>query len=129
MPEPIEYRAILNLQAALQAFARISAALICGALALASWRFVASEMEASHELAYGLPIWWVQAAMPMGFALLAAKLGSACFASTWLKALGGMLLPAAGFALAGKFDGAALLLWPHCNADLNCTRLRQAIRH
>ena len=54
--------------AVLHAFANGVAALVCGMLALASWRLVASEMEVSHVLAYGLPLWWVQASMPLGFA-------------------------------------------------------------
>ncbi len=101
-----------RLQAALHAFGKISSALICGALALASWRFVASEMEASHELAYGLPIWWVQAAMPLGFLLLGAKMGSAGFTPFWLKATFGVLGPAAGFVLAGQYENTSVPLLP-----------------
>ena len=63
-------------QKAAMVFANGSAALICGLLTLASWRFVHSEMQASHSLAYGFPVWWVQAALPLGFALLGAKLGA-----------------------------------------------------
>lgn len=99
-------------QAAVHAFAKGSAAIICGILALASWRFVASEMEASHILAYGIPVWWVQATMPLGFLLLGAKLGARSFFPTWLKVMWGTLLPACGFLLAGEFDGSAGLLWP-----------------
>ncbi len=93
-------------------FAWGSAALICGILALASWRFVASEMEASDILAYGIPVWWVQATMPLGFLLLGAKLGARSFASIINKVTWGIVLPAAGFLLAGKFDGSAVMLWP-----------------
>ena len=99
-------------QATLHVFANGSAALICGLLALASWRFVASEMSVSHDLAYGIPVWWVQATMPLGFLLLGAKLGARSFATTWVKLLVGVLLPACGFWLAGEFDGNAVLLWP-----------------
>lgn len=97
---------------AVQVFAKGSAALICGILALASWRFVASEMEASNILAYGIPVWWVQATMPLGFLLLGIKLGARFFTSTWLKVTWGILLPACGFFLAGKFDGSAGMIWP-----------------
>ena len=97
---------------AVQVFAKGSAALICGILALASWRFVASEMEASNMLAYGIPVWWVQATMPLGFLLLGAKLGARFFASTWLKVTCGILLPACGFLLAGKYDGSTGMIWP-----------------
>jgi len=101
-----------RLHAAVQMFAKGSAALICGFLALASWRFVASEMESPEVLAYGIPVWWVQATMPLGFLLLGAKLGSRGFASSWLKLVWGFLLPACGFFLAGHFDGHSVLLWP-----------------
>ena len=56
-----------------QHFARASSALLCGMLAQASWTFVASEMEAPRDLAYGLPGWVIQAAMPLGFLLLGLK--------------------------------------------------------
>jgi len=98
--------------AADQVFAKGSAAMICGILALASWRFVASEMSAAHVLAYGIPVWWVQATMPLGFLLLGAKLGARSFSSPWLKLTWGILLPACGYLLAGEFDGSAMLLWP-----------------
>lgn len=99
-------------QAVLHGFSNGGAALICGVLGLASWRFVASEIEAAHTLAYGMPIWWIQAVMPAGFLGLGAKLGARCSATPWLKALSGLLLPAAGFALGARFDGSALPLWP-----------------
>jgi C4-dicarboxylate transporter DctM subunit len=95
-----------------QVFANTSAALICGVLGLAGWRFVASEMLASHDLAYGVPIWCVQATMPFGFLLLGAKLGARGFASAWLKLACGLLLPACGFLLARAFDGSPVPLWP-----------------
>lgn len=100
-----------RLQATVRLFAQGGAALICGLLALASWRFVASEIEVAHELAYGLRLWWVEAVMPVGFVLLGLKLGSRCFASRlrWASAVG---LPALGYALAWQFDGASLMLWP-----------------
>lgn len=99
-------------QAALNGFSNGGAALICGVLGLASWRFVASEIEAAHTLAYGLPIWWIQAVMPAGFLALGAKLGARCSAAPWLKVASGLLLPAAGFALGAEFDGSELPLWP-----------------
>jgi tripartite ATP-independent transporter DctM subunit len=59
-----------------QHFARASSALLCGMLAQASWTFVASEMAAPRDLAYGLPGWLIQAAMPLGFLLLGLKIAS-----------------------------------------------------
>ena len=99
-------------QAATLAFANASAALICGLLALGSWRFVATEMQASQPLAYGIPVWWVQATMPAGFLLLGAKLGARCFQAIWLKMACALILPIAAFMLAVQWEGASPPLWP-----------------
>ncbi len=93
-------------------YANTSAALVCGLLTWASWRFVASEIEAAHSLAYGVPVWWVQATMPFGFAVLGFKLGARC-SSVWCgKLILGSVAPAAGFWLASALDGTAVVLWP-----------------
>jgi len=55
---------------------QFGAAAICGILAWASGQLVWSEMSAEQVLAYGMPVWWFQASMPLGFALLALKLGA-----------------------------------------------------
>ncbi len=99
-------------RAAVHAFASGSAAVICGLLALASWRFLASEIPAAQPLAYGVPVWWVQASMPAGFALLGIKLGWRSFAVTWAKSACAVVLPLAGWALGARFDEVALPLWP-----------------
>jgi C4-dicarboxylate transporter, DctM subunit len=96
----------------LRLFADGGAALICGLLAYASWRFVASEIPAAHILAYGLPVWVVQAAMPAGFLLLGAKLGARCAGPTPAKVMAGAILPLAGFGLASAFGAIAIPLWP-----------------
>jgi C4-dicarboxylate transporter DctM subunit len=101
-----------RLQAVARALAQGSAALVCGLLALASWRFVASEIQAHQPLAYGVPVWWVMACMPLGFALLGAKLGARCASGRVGKAIAGLALPAAGWALAAQFDGTPLPLVP-----------------
>ena len=96
-------------------FAYGLSALVCGMLAMSSWRLVDSEREAAQVLAYGMPIWWVQASMPLGFALLGTKLGMRCarIASAWpLKWFGGVALMLLGVAGAAQFDGTALPLWP-----------------
>lgn len=100
------------LRAGMRVFADASAALVCGFLVCASWRFVAAEMPAAHVLAYGLPTWFVQAAMPVGFLLLGAKLGARCGGSIAAKVLAGAVLPVAGFALASVFESASAPLWP-----------------
>ncbi|NDG39875.1 MAG: TRAP transporter large permease subunit [Betaproteobacteria bacterium] len=99
-----------RVQAAVQAFAKGSAALVCGLLALASWRFVASEISAAQSLAYGVPVWWVQAAMPLGFGLLGVKLGARCSAQPWARAACAVALPLAGWMLGSVFDGQAVPL-------------------
>ncbi len=96
----------------LHAFSHAVAALVCGMLAVASWRLVASEMEVSHVLAYGIPLWWVQASMPLGFALLGLKLGARCLPMAWGQLAGSLLCPLAGLLLAWQFDGSALPIWP-----------------
>ena len=94
------------------AFANRSSALVCGALALASWRFVATEIETGSQLAYGIPVWWVQATMPVGFALLAAKLGARCASGAAYKTACGIALPAVGWWLAAGLDNISMPLWP-----------------
>ena len=106
-----------GLQAAVKAWARGSSAVVCGLLALASWRFVATEIDAGQHLAYGVPVWWLQAAMPLGFALLGLQLGTRCAqagpAPAWAAGLVGVALTGAGAALGWRFDGHLLLpLWP-----------------
>ena len=95
-----------------QAFGNAFAALVCGALALASWRFVATEMETAHKLAYGMPVWWVQAAMPLGFAVLGLKLGARCATAAVPKVLCGGGLTVAGWWLAHTWDGTSIPFWP-----------------
>ena len=96
-------------------FAYGLSALVCGMLAMSSWLLVDSEREAAQVLAYGIPIWWVQASMPLGFALLGAKLGMRCarIAAAWpLKWFGGVALMLLGAVGVAQFDGTALPLWP-----------------
>lgn len=95
-----------------QVFAGASSALICGLLARASWTFVASEMEAPRALAYGIPGWIIQAAMPAGFILLGLKIGSRLAETPAWRIPPALLLPLAGWLLAGHFDGETLHLWP-----------------
>lgn len=101
-----------RLQIGIKFFAQGSAALVCGVLALASWRLVATEMDVTHKLAYGLPTWWVQMLMPVGFALLGAKLGARCAEVHWLKGVFALLLPGLGFWLGGSYEGLEPPLWP-----------------
>ena len=101
-----------GLQPAVRACAHGGSALIAGMLAWASWGFVASEAQAGHILAYGIPVWTVQAVMPLGFALLAVKLALRCTAAPWFQLAAGLALPLAGAAMARGLDGVAVPMWP-----------------
>lgn len=94
------------------AFAHASSAAVCGALALASWRFVATEIETGGQLAYGIPVWWVQATMPLGFACLGIKLGARCATRMASKAVWGIASPVVGWWLATGLDHISMALWP-----------------
>lgn len=104
------------MQAAVKAWARGSSALVCGLLAVASWRFVATEIDAAHALAYGVPMWWFQAAMPLGFALLGLQLGARCaqawHAQGWAAAAVAVVLALlAGAPIFAVLGGLALALF------------------
>lgn len=98
--------------AALRGWVMASAALICGLLVGASWQLVASERAAGQVLAYGMPVWWIQATMPLGFALLGLRLGARCGTTVWQRGLGALLAPGAGLGLALGLDGQVMALWP-----------------
>ena len=55
---------------AFQTPARLLSALVSGLLCWASWHFVSTERTAQQVLAYSIPIWVFQLAMPIGFLLL-----------------------------------------------------------
>lgn len=93
-------------------FAQASSALLSGMLAQASWTFVASEMAVPHDIAYGIPGWLFQLAMPVGFFLLGCRLGWRLLPAGWLRLLPSLLLPLLGLLFASHFDGASLPLWP-----------------
>ena len=93
-------------------FADAVAAMVCGVLALASWRFVASEMLAPNDLAYGLPAWAVQVSMPLAFGVLGIKLGARC-CEAWLSKLTcALAFPAAACWFTWRFGAEPLVVWP-----------------
>ena len=49
------------------------AAAVAGALCYAAFEFVLSEREAGKELVHGLPVWAVQAFLPLGFGLICLR--------------------------------------------------------
>jgi tripartite ATP-independent transporter DctM subunit len=94
------------------ALAHALAALVCGMLTMSSWHLVASEREAAQVLAYGLPTWWIQASMPLGFALLGFKLGARCTTAQTARWACGLALTLCGAWLVHLFDGTAMPLAP-----------------
>ncbi|MEY4317524.1 MAG: hypothetical protein RI902_1332 [Pseudomonadota bacterium] len=94
------------------ALGQFISAMVCGVLAWASVQLVLSEMSAEQVLAYGVPVWCVQLAMPVGFALLGMKLGARCSERISLQTLCAVLAPASGALVAFALDGQALPLLP-----------------
>ncbi|OQX19841.1 MAG: C4-dicarboxylate ABC transporter permease [Desulfobulbaceae bacterium A2] len=95
-----------------QVFAGASSAFICGMLAQASWIFVASEMAAPRPLAYGIPGWVIQTAMPAGFLLLGLRMGFRLAQARLWRSLACVVLPVLGWLFAAHFNNEILRLWP-----------------
>ena len=87
-------------------------ALVAAFLAVASYTFVQSEHGFGKTLVYGVPVWLVEAALPLGFAVIAARLLYRA-SSHWPGRLMALALSAA-FALLviSVPDGPATLFWP-----------------
>lgn len=96
----------------LYALGQLGAAAVCGVLAWASTQLVLSEMSAGQMLAYGVPVWWIEAAMPIGFASLACKLGARCSTQRLRQFAGALTAPLFGVWMAYRLDGEMLPLWP-----------------
>jgi TRAP-type C4-dicarboxylate transport system permease small subunit len=77
-------------------------AAITAVLCLAAWRFMQEERMAGNLLAYGVRRWVVEAAMPLGFGLIALRL--------WWRAASGWK----GRVFAGALAGLIVVLgaWP-----------------
>lgn len=91
---------------------QFGAAAVGGVLTWASAQLVISESSAEQILAYGIPVWWFQAAMPVGFAILSMKLGARCGQTGLVKWVCAIAAPVLGACLAFYWDGEALPLWP-----------------
>ena len=78
----------------LQLFSKSFAAAVCIALTVASMNFVLAEISAGKILGLGVPIWWIQMVLPIGFGLITLRLiqntSPKIFVrfSTWLCAIG-----------------------------------------
>ncbi len=92
-------------QALIKSLVQGASGILAGVLALASWRLVVTEMATPQPLAYGIPVWWVQASMPLGFMLLGFRLASRCSAVSHLRWPLAVLLPLVGWTLGAHFDG------------------------
>ena len=135
------------------ATARIAAAAVAAAVAAglcyAAFQFVASEHSVGKELIHGLPVWAVQAFLPIGFALIAVRvlwhaspqwrgrIAALCGAAALIALLLYLPLPRGSLVVAGlvtvvvaivlgapifvALGGAALLLF--WGADLPTTSL------
>jgi len=79
-------------------FARTVAVIIAALLCLASTEFVLAERAAGNVIAYEIPVWAGQAALPVGFALIMLRL--ACTAAETWPARIAVLALAAAAALA-----------------------------
>lgn len=95
-----------------RALAAWAGSLVCAMLAQASATFVIGERAASQLLAYGVPTWWVQAAMPAGFAALSVRLAMRTAPRGPIRWTSAVLLPVVGWSLAAHADAATGFAWP-----------------
>ncbi len=99
-------------QARVRMLAAAGSALLCGMLAHAGWQLVAAERGAGQLLAYGMPVWWVQACLPLGFVLLGLRLGARVGTLLPLRVAAATALPLAGWWMAALAGQTALPLAP-----------------
>jgi tripartite ATP-independent transporter DctM subunit len=81
-------------------------------LAYANWQFVLTERDAARTLAYALPIWTLQACMPLCFLLLGFKLGARCARNLQFGYVLSAATPCLGWVIAGQLEGTAFSPWP-----------------
>ena len=99
-----------DLQAKLHAGGRAGAAMLSGMLCVASWNLVSSEMASGQTLSYGLPLWWMQGFLPLGFGLLACKLAWRSIQAPVWRLLATLIYPLAGGVVALNMDFQTLPL-------------------
>ena len=93
-------------------FSQALSAAVAAVLCLAAWQFVQAEREAGASLIPGLPLWLVQAILPLGFGVLALRLLWRT-APGWGGRLTAALVVAAVFALGRWIPvSPAALVWP-----------------
>lgn len=91
-----------------QSFAYAFAGIVCGVLTWSSGHFVWTEMSSHNKLAYDVPVWWLQAMMPLGFLVLGFQLSMRSAQTYGLQLFNGLLVPLSGFLLARYFDGEVI---------------------
>jgi len=69
------------------ASADLLAALVCVLLVAAGTTFVVAEHASGSTLAYGIPIWCIQAVMPVGFFLIGGRLLCRALSAPWARAV------------------------------------------
>lgn len=101
-----------DVQARLHAVGRAGASMLSAMLCVASWTLVRSEMASGQTLSYGLPLWWMQCLLPLGFGLLSVKLAWRSLQAPALRMLALVLYPLAGgvFALYVNLESLPLSL-------------------
>ena len=99
-----------DLQAKLHAVGHAGAAMLSGMLCVASWNLVSSEMASGQTLSYGLPLWWMQGFLPLGFGLLACKLAWRSIQAPVWRLLATLIYPLAGGVVALNMDLQSLPL-------------------
>lgn len=87
-------------------------ATLCGMLAHAGWQLVAAERGAGQVLAYGMPVWWVQACLPLGFVLLGLRLGARVGAQVPVRVAAALALPLVGWWTARLAEQTPVPLAP-----------------
>lgn len=93
-------------------FSNNVAAIITAFLCIASLQYVQYERSAGAELISGLPLWWVELFLPVGFALILVRLLWRA-APQWPVRFASVLVCAAAVALLGLAPlPAAQLTWP-----------------
>ncbi len=91
----------------LRAIAACSGVLVALFLSVAATQFVLTEREASHNTVTGIPRWWIQSAIPLGFALVAVRLIVGASANWWRR------LTCAGVCMAFSAGLVLLPVPPH----------------
>ena len=93
-----------QLKLVLRVFSQASGSVISGMLCIASWNLVATEIDAIQTLAYGLPLWWVQFFLPLGFGLLSLQLAWRSALTLRWRAVATWVWPLLGVGLVGMVD-------------------------